>query len=257
MGTEANRMEIANRIKKARKEAGLTQVTVAQKLGLTPQAISNYERGINNIPASLLMDLASLYGLKEFSFLDALPEPYQLGKSLVNDLQYSDLEYKVKINNLLSDAHEFERRSIIQEEIEKIKPNDVELFLAEKLKYGSRPDKEISECQQEEIDLVCTLLDALLYIAMHENTRNYRIAYTRIEKLVTLLQEYDKIKRGCVFAREEPFDPPRSGLNLSSWIKKHDPDNLPDEDFITVEKSEDGKPILILHETSAHSVDDE
>ena len=64
MGADSkeNRIEIAKRIKKARKDAGFTQAQVAKELGLTPQAISNYERGINNIPASLLFDLAELYG---------------------------------------------------------------------------------------------------------------------------------------------------------------------------------------------------
>ena len=42
MGADSkeNRIELAKRIKKARKDAGFTQAQVAKELGLTPQAIS-------------------------------------------------------------------------------------------------------------------------------------------------------------------------------------------------------------------------
>lgn len=55
--------KIAEIIKKARKDAGLTQKQVADKLGITYQAISNYERGKNRIEISVLTELCSIYGL--------------------------------------------------------------------------------------------------------------------------------------------------------------------------------------------------
>lgn len=164
MGADSkeNRIEIAKRIKKARKDAGLTQAEVAKKLGLTPQAISNYERGINNIPAALLFDLAQMYGLKEFSFLDNLPEPFQFGKSLIDPFQYSYLEYEWELNNKLSDSLEFERRGIVQDEIKKINPNNIELFLAEQLRYGTHPNEENTSISKNDLETVYTILDALL-----------------------------------------------------------------------------------------------
>ena len=54
---------IANRIKEARKKAGLTQKEVADRLGMTYQAISNYERGVNRIEVSILSALCNLYGI--------------------------------------------------------------------------------------------------------------------------------------------------------------------------------------------------
>ncbi len=259
MGADSkeNRIEIAKRIKKARKDAGFTQAQVAKELGLTPQAISNYERGINNIPASLLFDLAELYGLKEFSFLDALPEPYQFGKALINPVQYSSLEYKFELNNRLSDALEFERRSIVQDEIKKINPDNVELFLAEILQYGTHPDEKETSITKRDLETVFIILDALTRMAtigkdFEDIPYSYDKTYMRIDKLITLLQAYNKIKLGEEFIHEDPFDPPLTNLNLSQFIKKYDPENPPQEDYITIKKGEDGKPIVVFHDTDSN-----
>lgn len=49
----------------------MSQKEVAQRLGLTPQAISNYERGINKIDVGTVSALCDLYGIgKESLFYD-------------------------------------------------------------------------------------------------------------------------------------------------------------------------------------------
>lgn len=53
--------DISCRIKKARLDAGLTQKQVAEKLGITYQAISNYERGANRIDTDTLSKLCRIY----------------------------------------------------------------------------------------------------------------------------------------------------------------------------------------------------
>ena len=65
MPTNSDKSEatIAERIKKARKDAGLTQLDAAKAIGITPQAISNYERGVNKVPNDTLVDLAELYNV--------------------------------------------------------------------------------------------------------------------------------------------------------------------------------------------------
>ncbi len=63
VNSDKNEVTIAERIKKARKDAGLTQLDVAKAIGITPQAISNYERGINKVPNGTLVDLAELYNV--------------------------------------------------------------------------------------------------------------------------------------------------------------------------------------------------
>ena len=55
--------EIGRRLKKARLDAGLKQADVAKILGITYQAISNYERGINRVDTDTLQRLCNVYGI--------------------------------------------------------------------------------------------------------------------------------------------------------------------------------------------------
>ena len=52
---------IASNVKRARISADMTQAEAADKLGITAQAISNYERGINCIENSLLIRMCEIY----------------------------------------------------------------------------------------------------------------------------------------------------------------------------------------------------
>lgn len=52
---------IASRVRYARTCAGLTQTDVSAALGVTPQAISNYERGLTGVPVETLCKMAELY----------------------------------------------------------------------------------------------------------------------------------------------------------------------------------------------------
>ena len=56
--------EIGRRLKKARLDAGLTQKEVSAKLGITYQAISNYERGTNRVDTDTLSRLCQIYGIR-------------------------------------------------------------------------------------------------------------------------------------------------------------------------------------------------
>ncbi len=55
--------EIGRRLKNARLNAGYTQAEVAEKLKVTYQAISNYERGINKVDTGTLTKLCDIYGI--------------------------------------------------------------------------------------------------------------------------------------------------------------------------------------------------
>lgn len=61
--------EIGRRLKKARLDAGLTQKEVAERLGITYQAISNYERGTNRVDTDTLSRLCQIYGIQILSLL--------------------------------------------------------------------------------------------------------------------------------------------------------------------------------------------
>ena len=55
-----NKQKIGDFIKKKRKEKGLTQKELAEKLEITDRAISKWERGINCPDISLLKDLCKI-----------------------------------------------------------------------------------------------------------------------------------------------------------------------------------------------------
>ena len=60
-GKELRKQEIAQKIKNLRIASGLTQSQVAERLGITYQAISNYERGKNSIETDLLLAMCDIY----------------------------------------------------------------------------------------------------------------------------------------------------------------------------------------------------
>ena len=89
--------EIARRIKKARLDAGLTQKAVADILGITYQAISNYERGTNRIDTDTLSKLCNIYGIKISDLLitpawdDDMKKAYQNASSQNQKDMYLEL----------------------------------------------------------------------------------------------------------------------------------------------------------------------
>lgn len=58
---QLNNMTIGKKIMSLRKEAGLTQEQLAEKLGISPQAVSKWENGISCPDISILPTLASLF----------------------------------------------------------------------------------------------------------------------------------------------------------------------------------------------------
>lgn len=78
---------IGRRLKKARLDAGLTQKDVATKLGITYQAISNYERGTNRVDTDTLSRLCEIYNIEIFNLLrtplwdEAMFEAYHHAKT--------------------------------------------------------------------------------------------------------------------------------------------------------------------------------
>lgn len=84
MQKEFRKKEIAQKMKNLRIEAGLTQLEVAKKLGITYQAVSNYERGKNSIETDLLLAMCDIYNADPMSVLTSDT------KSEIYDVLYSD-----------------------------------------------------------------------------------------------------------------------------------------------------------------------
>lgn len=61
MGKRANCQPPKNRLKSLREDSDLSQVSVAQLLGMSQTGYSKYETGENDIPTSILIRLAKYY----------------------------------------------------------------------------------------------------------------------------------------------------------------------------------------------------
>lgn len=66
---EFRKREIAKKMKTLRLDSGCTQAQVAEKLGITYQAVSNYERGKNSIETDVLLAMCEIYGVDPISVL--------------------------------------------------------------------------------------------------------------------------------------------------------------------------------------------
>lgn len=81
---ELRKQEIAKKMKELRVESGLTQLQVAEKLGITYQAVSNYERGKNSIEIDVLLSMCDIYKADPVLVLNVD------AKDKIYDVLYSD-----------------------------------------------------------------------------------------------------------------------------------------------------------------------
>mgnify|MGYP001044213236 CR=1 FL=1 len=69
---KSEKQKLGEILKQARKNKGLTQSEVAEKLGVTFQAISNYERGTNSVDNDTLEKLCLLYEIPYLQTIDSI-----------------------------------------------------------------------------------------------------------------------------------------------------------------------------------------
>jgi transcriptional regulator with XRE-family HTH domain len=73
METKLTNREIGTKVAQFRKEAGLSQVQLAEKLGVVQSAVASYEIGRRSIPVTLLLPLSETLGVPVQAFF-GLPE---------------------------------------------------------------------------------------------------------------------------------------------------------------------------------------
>lgn len=73
-------------IMKYRKAAGMTQMELADRMGISFQAVSNWERGISAPDISKLSELSSLFGVS----VDEIIGNRRMAK-IVNDIEFGDI----------------------------------------------------------------------------------------------------------------------------------------------------------------------
>ena len=79
-------IKISDRLRLVRKQQGLSQVEIAEKLGITTRTYQNYEQGITKLPAEELYKMVLLFGISadEFFGIEHKDIPIQ---QAVNDLR--------------------------------------------------------------------------------------------------------------------------------------------------------------------------
>ena len=68
-------VHVGNRVRLRRKELGLSQVRLAQSLGIAFQQVQKYECGTNRISASRLFKIAQVLRVRVDSFFEGLDKP--------------------------------------------------------------------------------------------------------------------------------------------------------------------------------------
>lgn len=92
----------ANRLQQLRKENGYTQEVLAEKLGISRQSVSKWERAEASPDTDNLIALAKIYGLSVDQLLDTSAD-----STVVHTTQKKDKDIKGKVKSILSKANDF------------------------------------------------------------------------------------------------------------------------------------------------------
>lgn len=93
----------ANRLQQLRKENGYTQEVLAEKLGISRQSVSKWERAEASPDTDNLLALAKIYGLTVDQLLDTSADV-----TVINtNANKKDKDYKGKMKSMLSKANDF------------------------------------------------------------------------------------------------------------------------------------------------------
>lgn len=100
-------MEFSERLKKLRKDAGLTQVDVAEKLGISQPAYASWERGIKKPTQDNLVKIAKLFNAS----IDTLVSN---DKTDGIDLSEVELLFRTTSDNMSNEEKEVFKQELLQ-----------------------------------------------------------------------------------------------------------------------------------------------
>ena len=100
-------MEFSERLKKLRKDAGLTQVDVANKLGISQPAYASWERGIKKLTQDNLVKIAQILNVSV---------DYLVGNSqeTLDELDNIELLFRMNSKGLTNEEKEIFRKELIK-----------------------------------------------------------------------------------------------------------------------------------------------
>ena len=112
-------MEFSERLKKLRKDTGLTQVDVASKLGISQQAYASWERGVKKPTQENLVKIAQILNVSV---------DYLVGNSQETSNELDNIELLFRMNS----------KGLTEEEKETFKKELIEFMEKRKKAFGNR-----------------------------------------------------------------------------------------------------------------------
>lgn len=94
-----NDMTLGQRIAALRRQKDMTQETLAEALGISPQAVSKWENDVSCPDIMLLPQLAGMLGVTVDALLSGEPEPETRLVPVENRKSFNDLILKVRIDS--------------------------------------------------------------------------------------------------------------------------------------------------------------
>ena len=94
-----NDMTLGQRIAALRRQKDMTQETLAEALGISPQAVSKWENDVSCPDIMLLPQLATMLGVTVDALLSGEPEPETRLVPVENRKSFNDLILKVRIDS--------------------------------------------------------------------------------------------------------------------------------------------------------------
>ncbi len=92
-----NQIKIGRFIAECRKNANLTQVQLAEKLGITDKAISKWERGVAMPDTSIMLELCHILGISVYELLSG--EKISMESNQKNEQLLLDMAKELEMKN--------------------------------------------------------------------------------------------------------------------------------------------------------------
>ncbi len=172
--------KIGNVLKKYRKEAGLTQKEVADKVEITQSRYSNYENGYSIPPTDLFRDLAHILNFDSYEYIDVFGVVYddktfkeEYVKGYQNDIeQLLFFKELYEFRHFIDNVNDFQLRRNLA--------NNFSLFLHtlgqfESIVIGkyNEPIEELNKIKQNYLkkidEIINSMLNDLIQIAREES----------------------------------------------------------------------------------------
>ena len=87
-----DQQKIGNYLRELRKQKGMTQEQLAEQFGTTSRSVSRWENGSNLPDLSVLVELASFYGVDLNEIINGEKEEYEIKDEIKTVVEYADVE---------------------------------------------------------------------------------------------------------------------------------------------------------------------